>query len=283
MLKKTISTSVAAIRTNCGTCLHFKRTPLFGGKPCVEHGVLKFAYAPSCYKPDVHSLIDKTNPDLFPLLGRHLAKLDPEKALALAHILSQAAETFRLTGFRFGQPVFFTLGGEYLTHFFRGYVLSAIDDGYLNITSTLHDAPSPTLVTLPVESVLTKRAWAEKISQLVAADRIKASPPPSARKKQWVVDILTYQGTVDIPKSAVDDGYTPPTIDTAPDSLLERARGEHERQNKRRKPPTVRGFPLADRVSETKQPKGERYQDEDTGGTLELRTETGYQEETESE
>ncbi len=251
MLKKTIDMKVAGLRVNCGTCIHHKKLPLYSNKPCIEHGVEEYALAPNCYKTDVLKLVEGTPPEFVAHLGRGLKDLAPETVLALAYTMATSASLVRKTGLQFGQPVYFSLGGDYVTHYFKGYVVSCNDDGTINIASRLNAATENTLLRLLGESLLMKSQWRKKLEILVASNRIKLDRTEKERRS-WVAEILSYEGTIEIDRSKkVLIDYEPPTLDTAPETLIELAKQTTSKKSKTpKKPPRVRGFDLKTRTIE---------------------------------
>ena len=267
MLKKTIDMKVAGLHVNCGTCVHHKRLPLFANKPCSEHGVEEYALAPECYKTDTLGLVEDTPTDFIAQLGRGMKDLAPETMLALAYTMATAAKLMRKTGLRFGQPVYFSLGGDYLTHYFKGYVISANDDDTINIAAKLNAAEENTLLRLMRESILTRGVWQQKVEMLVNSGRIRLDRTEKERRN-WIAELLTYEGTINIDRSTkVFIDYEPPTLDTAPEALVEKARQMTTKKSKTaKKPPRVRGFDL----------KTRNVVDEGPGSTIEFMTETGF-------
>ena len=274
MLKKSINLKVAGINVNCGSCIHHRRLPLFSNKPCAEHGVQEYAIAPGCYKPDVMGLVESTPIDFISHMSKGMASITPDTLLALAHTLAASAALTRKTGLRFGQPVYFTLGADYLSHYFKGYPVSFNEeDGTINIAAALNNAKKNTLLKLMPESILTRRVWIKKMEALVAANRIYIQRSEKERRS-WIAELISYQGTIPRIKNQLKDfEYEPPTLDTAPEVLVTRARQEASKTKPAKKrPPRISGFDLKQRVA----PK-----DDETDTTVEFTMDTGYTQEQE--
>lgn len=268
MLKKSINLKMAGLHVNCGSCIYHHRLPLFADKPCVEHGVMEYAVAPSCFKPDILGIVEQTPTNFVAQLGRGMADLDPTTLLAVSYLLASSVELKRQTGLQFGQPVYFTLGADYVSHYFKGYPIAFNEiDGTISIAATLNNAKKNTLLKLMPESVLTRTQWFSKLEQLISANRIYLQRSVTDRRV-WIAELLSYQGTIKRRATPLQDfNYEPPTLDTAPDVLIARAKQESGKKKTPKKPPRVAGFDLARRAS----PK-----DDDVATTVEFTTETGY-------
>lgn len=116
-----------SIGQKCGDCLHFKRNAKFE-KPCSQLGIKHYAAAPQCFSPDVYVLAKKT-PDILCQIGLMFHNFTPSESRVLLSLLNQNRTFERAYGLKFGQPVYFKLGNDYLANYFRGYVVGVATAG----------------------------------------------------------------------------------------------------------------------------------------------------------
>ncbi len=271
MLKSSGISPIASLQMTCGSCLYHSGVALYS-KPCHELGVEDYALAPKCFRPNVHMLVQQVDGDFIAQLGRKCSHLPSDALRLLAYTLSGIA-AIQESGFKFGQPVYFSLGGDYISHYFKG-VLVALQDDVATISATLNKAKSPTLIMAPVDSILTKSQWRVKLAKLANLGRLKSDV--TVKTKQCLAEILTYEGTLsddwlaEVQRNQqLDEIYEPPTIDSAPDALIAAFRKDKEKKgmavgkNKRRTKPAKIGFDLQTKI---------------VGGaeTVEIDTETGF-------
>ena len=214
MLKKT-STDKVSLGVRCGDCVHFQRGPSKFEKTCNKLGVDAKSKAPDCFSPDVFRLNAGGSPELLGQLGRLIRDLTPGQSRILSHLLSKNGNAIHKQGFRFGQPVYFTLGHDYLSHYFKGYVIGACDD-YVYVASKLNKARSNTSVTFMAQSLLSYKQYKEKEKKLLKSKKIFMSEKDKALvKKLPLAEHIDREGCVKLPEQ-VELEYEPPTLDTAP-------------------------------------------------------------------
>lgn len=258
MIKKNGITTEAGIAMNCGSCVYHTQSALFA-KPCSELGVEEYAIAPKCFKPNVHQLVQYTDPDFLSGLGRTCASLDPDTVRLVAYTLSNIAQMQDL-GLKFGQPVYFSLGRDYIAHYFKGFLIACTEDGIVTLSSKLNNAKQATTVVMARKDILTKPEWREHIASLVNRGRLHVPDEHKPKYKKMLPEILKYDGTLDIDidqikkQVAAEALYEPPTIDMAPDDLIERHRkiqeadGQKTGKNRRRQKPKPPGFDISTRI-----------------------------------
>jgi hypothetical protein len=107
-------------------------------------------------------------------------------------------------GLKFGQPVFFRLGTDYLVNYFKGYVIGVATAGeqQVFVTSDLggDQRHKPVVATLMRDSIYTNTAFRKKRFQLEAESRYVDPKPmykPVAKK--------------------VDSSYEIPSMENAPE------------------------------------------------------------------
>lgn len=217
MLKKQTFQKVS-LGINCSDCVHFEGTAKFE-KPCSQLGVDPRSRAPDCYNPDVFKLKALDNPELLKDLGNLIRNFKPKQIRILSFILARQGGALAKQKLKFGQPVYFSLGAEYLSHYFKGYVVSA-SDGFVYVVAKLNKCKTNTSLTLERSSVLTKVEYKILEEKLVEENKLFMSPQ---EKKKWRVLPLAEQldSKGRIPhKEQFKDDYEPPTIDSAPEEWL---------------------------------------------------------------
>jgi hypothetical protein len=213
MLKKNkvIPIAKASIGLKCGDCIHFKRLPKFA-KPCSVLGVKHFSNAPACYSPDPYVLAAQS-PDVLNRLGLLLSSFSAKEARVFMSILKQTSSLEKHFKLKFGQPVFFPIGKDYLSNYFRGFVIGVAEDGDSNVyvTSDLEkkQRKQPMIATLLRSSVYTLSEWKQKKVALENSGRIKDPEPLFAVQKAPI-------------KSVVD--YVPPSLETAPPDWFDKVK-----------------------------------------------------------
>lgn len=216
--KKVIPIAKTSIGLKCGDCLHFNTTAKFE-KTCVNLGVKKFSDAPSCYAPNVYFL-GRKNPDVINQLGFLLRDFTAQDQRIFLSLLKQASSFEKKYKLKFGQPVYFCLGSDYLSNYFSGYVIGVADagEGQVFVGSDLkgRQRGKPLTCTLLRDSVFTIPEWKKKEAQLKKANRL--------------VDPSPLFNTVALKKSELkEDGYVPPSLDSAPPEWFDK---EPEKKSK---------------------------------------------------
>lgn len=202
--KKTIKiTSRNSVVQRCGDCLHFKMCAKFE-KPCSQLGIKSFASAPQCFAPNVYALVSKS-PEVLMQLGLLVHNFTPMEKRVLQSILLQDKVFSKSYGLNFGQPVFFKLGQDYLSNYFKGYVVgvASAGDQQVFVTSTLKGAQNlkPVIASLSRDSVFSVTAFAKKKASLIEAKRIQDPKPLKTPAPVKIKDAETH---------------TPPSMEKAP-------------------------------------------------------------------
>jgi hypothetical protein len=201
--KKVIPIAKSSIGLKCGDCLHWKRNAKFE-KPCANLGVKHFAVAPACYSPDPY-ILSAQSPDTLYRLGLLLTNFSAKEARVFMAILKQSGTLEKHYKLKFGQPVFFRIGNDFLSNYFRGFVLGIAEEGdaQVYVTSDLEkkQRKQPVIATLLRASVYTLSEWKKKKQQLLDDNR-KQDPKP----------LFAVQKV----KTKMDELYVPQSLDTAP-------------------------------------------------------------------
>lgn len=216
MLKKT-STDKVSLGMKCGDCLHYQRGPAKFENTCNKMGVDAKSKAPDCFSPDVFRLNSTVSPDTLGKIGFLIRDFSPSQSRILSHLLSKNGNAIHKHGFKFGQPVYFTLGEDYISHYFKGYVISACDD-YIYVASVLNKAKKSTSLTLIPKTVLSYKEYKIKEAKLLKSKKIFMSErDKKIIRKLPFAEHIDAQGCVKLPEQVKSD-YEPPTFDTAPEA-----------------------------------------------------------------
>lgn len=205
MLKKNkvIPIAKASIGLKCGDCLHFKRNAKFE-KPCTQLGVKHFAVAPACYSPDPY-ILSAQSPDVLYRLGLLLTNFSAKEARVFMAILKQSGSLEKHYKLKFGQPVFFCIGNDYLSNYFRGFVLGIAEEGeaQVYVTSDLDkkQRKQPVIATLMRTSVYTLSEFKKKKQKLLDDTRTQDPKPLFSVQKI---------------KTKMDELYVPQSLESAP-------------------------------------------------------------------
>jgi hypothetical protein len=208
--KKVIPISKGSIGLKCGDCLHFKRNAKFE-KPCHQLGVKHFQDAPYCYTPDAY-LLTKKNPEVLYQLGMLLKDFSAQESRVFMSILKASKAFEKHYDLKFGQPVYFKVGNDFLSNYFRGFVIGVAEagDNQVFITSDLgkKQRVNPMVGSFLRDSVLTSAEWKAKRSALQKAKRL-------------VDPAATFTAPPKV-KLLADD-YVPPSMETAPTEWFDKA------------------------------------------------------------
>ncbi len=221
------------MKPSCGQCVHFKNGPAHPkfSTICSTLGTRSYAEAPDCFSPDP-AIIAKADVEVSEV-GRLLRHLSAEQMVVIGHLMQQAADLHE-HNLKFGQPVYVQIGvakdgKDYLTSYFKGYVLGAtlvkvssknyVPHIYLGSNLTLDEEARPehrSLLRMLPSSILTKAQFQKKSQDLKAAGRLESKDTGWKMPfKEW----LKAGGPQ--PPAEIKGVYEPPTLDTAPSSWLE--------------------------------------------------------------
>jgi len=201
--KKTVIpiSSRNSIQQRCGDCLHFKLSAKFE-KPCSQLGVKSYGAAPNCFSPNVYAMAQKS-PDLLFQIGLMFHNFTPSQARVLLSLINMNKVFVKSYGLKFGQPVYFRLGNDFLGNYFRGYVAGVASAGeqQVFVTSDLSGAQKlkPVIATLNRDSVFSVSDFKKKREELVAKGRLQDPTPLKTRPKK------------------IDEKYEVPSMEKAPE------------------------------------------------------------------
>lgn len=219
-MAKTIPIGRATIGIKCGDCIHFKRMEKFG-KPCSELGKKHFADAPDCYSPDVY-LMAKHTPDILYQLALLMKDFTAQETRVYLSLLRKS-KTFEKAKLKFGQPVYFSISGDYLGNYYRGFVLDVTSSAPQNVfvTSDLRKTQrnNPMIGAFMRDSILTIGEFKKRKLKLQKQGRL-VDPKP------------TFSATVNKSELANID-YQPPSMETAPQEWFDKQAAKKKKPKKR--------------------------------------------------
>lgn len=208
--------SKVSLGMRCGNCLHYKAGPAKFEDKCCNLGIQAYAKAPNCFSPNIY-LLTKVDDDILVTLGKAMRDMTSAQLRVLTFTVRSAAALAK-EGLKFGQPVFFSLGGDYLIHYFKGYVVSVSHDAeHIIVSSKLKGQDSKATLTLMRGSILTLSEFKEKKAKLLKAKRIE----PKGQDKS-IAGAIHHDTVAQLLRKVHDEDYTPPTLDSVDASWLDR-------------------------------------------------------------
>ncbi len=229
----------------CGDCLHFRCSGKFKGddnkvSTCENLGRLTGANAPDCFFPDFNKLNTLKSPEVAFEIGRLVRTLKPSQLRILAYTLVKSSRVIERQKLKFGQPVFFSLGRDYVSHYFKGYVLGVEkfsvenNDGgtqsqeLVVVTSQMKKSKTNVIAYFRRDTLLTVNEWKVKHKTLVDAGKIFMSDSDKERVRELPIpEKMKSDGSFETKKHDADlekmlDSLDIPTIDKAPDDWYEK-------------------------------------------------------------
>lgn len=233
MLKKKSHKKVS-LGMQCGDCIHFERMAKYE-QPCAMLGVHKKSKAPDCYSPDIFKLRDTKNPDLLGSIGNMFRHLKPKQARILSFILSKQGGALERKKVKFGQPVYFCLGEDYVSHYFKGYVVSADDDSVYIVSKLKPKAENNISASFPRSSIFTFKEYKQIEKRLLEQDKVCMTKQDRKRMRVLpTAELIDKKGCVPHVEQFIDS-YEPPTLDTAPADWHDIYSAAHESRQKDKK------------------------------------------------
>lgn len=229
----------------CGDCLHFNCVGKFKGdsnkvETCENLGRLYKANAPDCFFPDYNKLNTLKEPEIAFDIGKLVRTLKPSQLRVLAYTLVKSSRTIERQKLKFGQPVFFTLGRDYISHYFKGYVIgvekftvegndgNTVKQELVIVTSRLKKSPHNIVAHFKRDSLLTVSEWKKKHARLLKADKVFMSEQDRERVRELPIpEKMQNDGTFETKVHDADlekmfDSIEIPTIDHAPEDWYEK-------------------------------------------------------------
>ena len=216
MLKKS-SDKKTRLGVKCGDCLHYDKCKHPNHEDvCVKLGVREKANAPDCFHPDFYKLNVTKSPDLLQDLAKLLSNFRPSQLRVLGFTLTRGSRIIEKYDLKFGQPVYFSLGGDYLAHYFKGVVVGCTDE-HVIVSAKLKKCDTNTVGQFQRSTLLTRKQWKVKRDELMKAGKVTMSDEDKRKyKKLPIAELMDEKGR--IPYVAPEEfDYEPPTVDTDPE------------------------------------------------------------------
>ena len=212
------------IGVRCGDCLHFKKGPKFYEELCVDLGFGSQHKPCPAFAPNHYKLV-RLEPDILKQLNRITGKLTASTVRILAYTFKNI-NILKSVNLQFGQHVYFCFGEDYLSHYFKGYVVGISHDKQnVLVSSRLREAKTSITLSLLFDSVFTKERFITKRKELVKKNKLmlpKELKIGANRRKMPIVEYLNRDGTLkaEYHKGEKDLNYDPPMLNTAPKNWL---------------------------------------------------------------
>ena len=241
MLKPKKIIKIATLNLQCGDCIHFKHIPLYSDI-CNKLGIQHYAIAPSCYVPNTHLVLEDLNKKDLEKLIHITNHLSSDKLRILSYLIDQASEVLKYD-LIWGQDVYFSLGYDYVTHYFKGYVIGVSNEQII-LAGSLNNSITYVHITLYRDKILTLAEWKTHSLNLLKLDKISLTDKKSTRFKNPLPELLKADGSLEIDYSQfrtdlIDGLYEPPSIDLAPEEVINLNKIKQEKIQKNDKPKRV--------------------------------------------
>lgn len=232
MLKKSSDKKIR-LGVKCGDCIHYDKVKSgIHSDVCVKLGVREKANAPDCFNPDFYKLNVTKSPDVIEDLAKALRHFRPSQLRILAFTLTRGSKMIEKHGLKFGQPVYFSLGHDYLSHYFKGFVVGATDE-HVIVSSKLKKCKTNTVGQFYRATLLTRTEWKVRRKNLLASGKIiMTDEDKQFHKKLPLAELLDEKGRVEV-KIPEDLDYEPPTLDTAKPEWFERSQKQKKKKGKK--------------------------------------------------
>ena len=207
----------------CGDCKSFSKQKKYEDT-CKNLGIIATSKAPTCFEPDLDSFRKISSLPNLEELGKLIKDMSSKQARILAHLLQKQSKMLDRT-FYIGQPVYVCLGEEYLSHYFKAFVLDYEENGdYVTIVSKLKNCKAATKLFLKRESLLNQLQFNQKAIELSDSGRIVREPKEFEHFRNLpIADKLSKKGLIDVSKLIrLDLDVVVTTIDNAPKEMLEK-------------------------------------------------------------
>lgn len=214
-VKTKVSQKMKASSLRCGDCIHFSRGPKKYDSLCSKLGVLKERQAPSCFSPNTKTLVSRRVP--IEQLGEMIQSMTGSQLRILAHVLKDAAGV-KETKFSFGQLVYVSIGGDYLAHYFKAYVVGYdLKTDSLQLAARIKNTRRQTGIEVKADRVLSPADFEVHAQKLIERDRL-AQNKSELMYYRWLMlpERMDKKGRVKLKVSEVLDFDAIPTIDNPP-------------------------------------------------------------------
>lgn len=215
IVKSKSKKGVAAAK--CGDCIHFKGVKKYEDV-CSNIGIIATSKAPECYCPDLTVFRKISALPNIETMGEQIKDLSAKQCRILATLLIKQSK-IKTNGFYFGQKVFVCLGEDYLSHYYKAFILDIDKEGdYLYLVSKLKNAPRATTLTFLKSSVLTQTEFNDKVIELAQLGRvIREKKELEHFRNLPISEKIDKNGMIDVSKLIrLDLECDVPTIDKAP-------------------------------------------------------------------
>lgn len=217
MIKSEATNSKLSIGIKCGDCLHHKIGPAVFEAKCSDMGIKAFANACPSFTPNIYKVVNQKI-EYIKLLGSITKDMDSTAIRVFSYIFRNI-DIIQKHGFKFGQPVFFQMRdhdvkGDWLSNYFKGYVISITKDGHsIHLASSLIKGKGNSFISLPLKSILVLSKFNTLKAKFIKANRIV---PPEYVKSKLKHPLFRAYAPTQLP--SVYKNYIPPTLDNAPKS-----------------------------------------------------------------
>lgn len=217
------------LKSKCAECIHFDiKAHAEFKRPCKDLGVKTYAKVCDKYNPNVARMARS--------LGSLEAVMDVISGMSesdmrlFLYSAMNASKISKNTKFSYGDKVYFNLSApyvEFIDSYYSGVIVAYIngdensESGYLQIAGSLSGGAGSSIV-LPVDSVLSEKAWNKLYKRLLNANRFHT--PTNNRLRVECSDPTT------------NEDYVVPTLDDKDTDLEQRANKQQKGKSKANNP-----------------------------------------------
>lgn len=218
------TSSRVSLGLKCGQCIHLSGVPTFE-RPCIQLGKTSFADACPSFTPDMIqiSVVKKSHMAALAAITEGMSR--PQ--MGIFAFVFRNIDHVKKARCQFGEQVVFSLGGDFLECYVRGFIIGADRTGTQVYISSDFEGMNveSAMLTLMRSSIMTMVEFAKHRKTLIANDRLVEPKFDKGSRKRTTLQRLKMTADEraifrELLKSKPDD-YVPPNLDTVPARWLD--------------------------------------------------------------
>lgn len=216
--------SRVSLGLKCGQCIHLTGVPTFE-RPCIQLGKTTFADACPSFTPDMVQISVVKKNHMAALANITLGMSRPQ--LGIFAYVFRNIDHIKKARCQFGEQVVFSLGGDFLECYVRGFIIGADRTGSQVYISSDFEGMNveSAMLTLLRTSIMTMAEFAKHRKSLIANDRLTEPKFDKGSRKRTTLQRLKMTADErsiyrELLKTKPDE-YVPPSLDTVPARWLD--------------------------------------------------------------
>jgi hypothetical protein len=265
--------SRVSLGLKCGQCIHLTGVPTFE-RPCIQLGKTTFADACPSFTPDMVQISVVKKNHMAALANITLGMSRPQ--LGIFAYVFRNIDHIKKARCQFGEQVVFSLGGDFLECYVRGFIIGADRTGSQVYISSDFEGMNveSAMLTLLRTSIMTMVEFAKHRKSLIANNRLVEPKFDKGSRKRTTLQRLKMTADErsiyrELLKTKPDE-YVPPSLDTVPARWLDERTVESlvdSRTQKGGKRDTINSGSTSSSGKASKEGfKIQRYSDKKSGG-----------------